>query len=83
MFQYKSIIVEFELQLNYSDAIQIQFVIEIGNTHSTLEGDSKIVYKALTLNVGMTHSIVGSLVNYSFSHTRRWGNSNSCLNEES
>ena len=71
LFQYKSIIVEFELQLNYSDAIQIQFVIEIGNTHSIFEGDSKIVYKALTLNVGMTHSIAGSLVNYSFSHTRR------------
>ena len=46
-------------------------MIAIGITHSIFEGDSKIVYKALTLNVGITHSIVGSLVNYSFSHTRR------------
>ena len=46
-------------------------MIEIGIAHSKFEGDSKIVYKALTLNVGMTHSIAGLLVNYSFSHTRR------------
>nr|POE83174.1 hypothetical protein CFP56_73043 [Quercus suber] len=63
----------------------VQFALEIDILHSIFEGDSKIVFKAMTLDVDPfssighfvkdTKCIASSLMNFSFSHTRRQGNS--------
>ena len=62
----------------------VHFALEIGITHSVFEGDSEIIDKALSTDVTPlssfghmvkdTKSIASSLVNFSFSHTRRQGN---------
>ena len=59
----------------------LQFALEIDIFHSIFEGDSKIVFKAMTLDVdpfsSIGHfvkdakSIASSLMNFSFSYTRK------------
>ena len=61
----------------------VHFALEIGITHLVFEGDSEIIDKALSTDVTPlssfghmvkdTKSIASSLVNFSFSHTRRQG----------
>lgn len=63
----------------------IQFALETDISHLIFEGDSKIGFKAMTLDVDPFSSIghfvkdiksfASSLMNFSFSHTRRWDNS--------
>ncbi|KAK9999595.1 hypothetical protein SO802_019198 [Lithocarpus litseifolius] len=62
-----------------------QFVVELGLQYTVLEGDSELVFKALTTDssprssighiIKDTLSIVSSLRTHSFSHTRRQDNS--------
>ena len=62
----------------------VHFALEIGISHSVFEVDSEIIDKALSTDVTPfssfghivedTKSIASSLVNFSFSHTRRQGN---------
>ncbi|KAK9986628.1 hypothetical protein SO802_031579 [Lithocarpus litseifolius] len=61
-----------------------RFVVELGLNDSEFEGDSEVVWRALTTAdeahssmgeiIKDTLSIVGSLQTFSFSHTRRQGN---------
>ena len=62
-----------------------QFVVELGLHQSIFEGDLELVYRALTSDssprssidhiIKDTLSIVSSLRTYSFSHSRKQGNS--------